>query len=81
MDVNLNPLLKMLPDMSKNRNLSFLPFLSSHNTQALEFFNKRRYYSFASKQILVIHGTLEKRYFSIWRIIGDVTESDWTEKE
>ena len=28
----------------------------------------------------VLHGTLEKRYFSIWRIVGDVFKSDLTKK-
>ena len=42
----------MPPEMSKIAIYFFVPILCSHKTQALEFYNKRRYYSFASKQIL-----------------------------
>ena len=76
MDVNLNALLKMPPEMSK---IAFY-FCFFPQTQAFEFDNKRRYY-FCFLTNFVLHGTLEKRYFSIWIIIVDVTKSDWTKNK
>ena len=35
---------------------------------------------FFFKTNVVIHGTLERKYFNIGRIIGDVTKSDGTKK-
>ena len=40
MDVNLNPLLKMSPEMSKLA-IYFFPISCSHKTQTLEFFTIR----------------------------------------
>ena len=53
MSINLNPLIKMSPEMSKIAiSICFVPVTWSHKTQALEFNNKSRYHSFFSKQIL-----------------------------
>ena len=80
MSVNLTPLLKKSLEASKIAIyicFVFL-FLLHDNT-------KNKIWSFTIREgtILsflknILHGTLEKRYFGIWRIVGDVTKSDWT---
>ena len=74
MDVNLNALLKIPPEMSKIGIYFVFSLFHAHTKHKLLSFTIRE--STILSLLNKFSITLEKRYFSIWIIIADVTKSD-----